>query len=64
MVMLYTKVGDKKVVQRRWVEQYQGGLASQNENGVIFGIGDGVEVVGLKVRRPILLKKAPNLGKF
>jgi hypothetical protein len=63
MVMLYTKVGDKKVVQRRWVEQYQGGLASQNENGVIFGIGDGVEVVGLKVRWPYIIKKGSKSGE-
>lgn len=63
MVMLYTKVGDKKVVQRRWVEHYQGGLASQNENGVLFGIDEGVEVVGLKVRWPYIIKKGANSGE-
>lgn len=52
MVMLYTQVGDKKIVQRRWVETSQGGLPSQNESGVIFGISPGVETVGVKVRWP------------
>lgn len=58
MVQLYTKSATKKVVQRRWVEYVQGGLASQNEEGVHFGVGEGVEVVGVKVRWPH--KKKPQ----
>lgn len=63
MVMLYTKTKTKKIVQRRWVEYTQGGLPSQNESGVHFGIGEGVEVVGLKVRWPYLRKNGFNSGE-
>lgn len=63
MVMLYTQTQTKKVVQRRWVEYSQGGLASQNESGVIFGVGVGVEIVGLKVRWPLLKKTGLNSGE-
>ncbi len=52
MVMLYTQTGPRKIVQRRWAETSQGGLPSQNEAGVRFGIGEGVEAVGVKVRWP------------
>ena len=52
MVMLYTKRNNKKTVQRRWNEYSQGGLTSQNEEGVHFGIDAGVEAVGVKVRWP------------
>ena len=62
MVMLYTQSGENKVVQRRWVEYTQGGLASQNEEGVHFGVGEGYEAVGLKVRWPYLTKKGFNAG--
>jgi hypothetical protein len=52
MVMLYTQSKTGKVVQRRWSEYSQGGLPSQNEAGVRFGIPEGVEAVGVKVRWP------------
>ena len=60
MVMLYTQSGDKKIVQRRWVETSQGGLPSQNESGLIFGVSPGVETVGVKVRWPYAERS--NLG--
>jgi hypothetical protein len=66
MVMLYTidkKEKDKKIVQRRWVETFQGGLPSQNEAGTVFGINQGVEVVGLKVRWPYLKRKGFSSGE-
>jgi len=62
MVMLYTQKGNKKTVQRRWVEYSQGGLPSQNESGVHFGVGEGVEVVGVKVRWPYVKKNGFNSG--
>ena len=62
MVMLYTQTKAKKIVQRRWVEYSQGGLPSQNESGVIFGIPEGVEVIGVKVRWPYMMKKGFNSG--
>lgn len=52
MVMLYTQQGKNKIVQRRWTEYSQGGLSSQNEEGVHFGINSGIEAVGIKVRWP------------
>lgn len=52
MVMLYTQKDKQKIVQRRWVEYSQGGLTSQNEDGVHFGIDAGVQAVGIKVRWP------------
>jgi hypothetical protein len=52
MVMLYTQTKSDKIVQRRWVESSQGGLPSQNEAEVRFGLGEGVEPVGIKVRWP------------
>ncbi len=63
MVMLYTQTRTKKIVQRRWVEYTQGGLPSQNESGVIFGIGEGVELVGVKVRWPYVKKNGFNSGE-
>lgn len=63
MVMLYTQTKNKKIVQRRWVEYTQGGLPSQNESGVHFGVAEGVEVVGVKVRWPYLKKSGYNSGE-
>lgn len=62
MVMLYTQSGDKKIVQRRWVETTQGGLPSQNESGIIFGVSAGVETVGIKVRWPYAQKTGMGSG--
>ena len=56
MVMLYTRKNNKKIVQRRWNEYSQGGLSSQNEDGVHFGIDAGVEALGVKVRWPYISK--------
>ena len=63
MVMLYTQTKTKKSVQRRWVEYTQGGLPSQNESGVHFGVAEGVEVVGVKVRWPYERKTGYNSGE-
>jgi enediyne biosynthesis protein E4 len=63
MVMLYTQTKSKKIVQRRWVEYSQGGLSSQNESGVHFGISEEVEVVGVKVRWPYTKKSAFSSGE-
>lgn len=62
MVMLYTQSGEQKIVQRRWVETSQGGLPSQNEAGIIFGVAPGVEAVGLKVRWPYAQKTGLGSG--
>ncbi|HXH30597.1 MAG TPA: CRTAC1 family protein [Bacteriovoracaceae bacterium] len=62
MVMLYTKVHGKNVVQRRWAEYSQGGLPSQNESGVLFGVDSGVEAVGVKVRWPYKTKVGFSSG--
>lgn len=63
MVMLYTKDKDKKIVQRRWVDYSQGGLPSQNESGIHFGIPKDTDIVGLKVRWPYLRKTGFNSGE-
>lgn len=62
MVMLYTQTPEKKIVQRRWVEMSQGGLPSQNESGIIFGVSPGVETVGVKVRWPYVQKTGAGSG--
>lgn len=62
MVMLYTQTKSKKIVQRRWVEYTQGGLPSQNESGITFGVSEGVEVVGVKVRWPYVKKNGFSQG--
>lgn len=64
MVMLYTQSKTKKIVQRRWVEYTQGGLPSQNESGVLFGVPEGVEVIGVKVRWPYLKKNGYSSGEI
>jgi len=69
MVMLLTTEGKKRVIQRRWTETVQGGLASQNESGSIFGIKSGISVNGIKVRWPTLsgkgiLERLYSLDKF
>jgi enediyne biosynthesis protein E4 len=63
MVMVYLQSGTKKMVQRRWVEYSQGGLPSQNEEGIIFGIPEGMQLVGIKVRWPFVKKKGLSLGE-
>ncbi len=62
MVMLYTKNKKEKVIQRRWVEYTQGGLPSQHESGIIFGISKGVDIFGLKVRWPYIRKMGSGSG--
>lgn len=56
MVMLYTQRGNKKIVQRRWNEYSQGGLTSQNEEGIHFGIDIDAKIQGIKVRWPYMKK--------
>lgn len=63
MVMLYTEVQNKKIVQRRWVEYTQGGLPSQNESGVHFGVPEGVKIVGIKVRWPYIRQRGFSSGE-
>ena len=63
MVMLYQKKEGRKIIQRRWVEYSQGGLMSQNEEGVHFGIDQNVEIVGLKVRWPYSQKSGFKQGE-
>lgn len=63
MVMLYTQKEKQKIVQRRWVEYSQGGLTSQNEDGVHFGVDKGVEAVGIKVRWPYQAKTGMKQGQ-
>lgn len=63
MVMLYTQSKTRKVVLRRWNEWSQGGLPSQNESGVHFGISEGMEVVGVKVRWPYMRKTGFSSGE-
>lgn len=61
MVMLYTTKGKEQIIQRRWAEFSQGGLPSQNELGVHFGVDKGVNALGVKVRWPILKKNGFSL---
>lgn len=63
MVMLYTEQSGKKIVQRRWVEYSQGGLPSQNEAGVLFGVDEDVKIVGVKVRWPFVQRKGFSSGE-
>ena len=63
MVMLYSKKGGKNVIQRRWNETSQGGLPSQNESGVLFGVSNDTEIAGVKVRWPILKNGAFSNGE-
>lgn len=63
MVMLYTKKNGENIIQRRWVEYSQGGLPSQNEKGVHFGVDPQTEVVGVKVRWPFVKRKGFNSGE-
>lgn len=63
MVMLYTQKKNKKVVQRQWNEFTQGGLSSQNESGLFFGVPIGFEAVGVKVRWPYVWKNGFSSGE-
>lgn len=63
MVMLYMQSKGKRVVQRRWNEYTQGGLPSQNEAGVHFGVPEGMEAVGVKVRWPFVKKTGFSSGE-
>jgi hypothetical protein len=62
MVMLYSQSPARKSVQRRWVEYTQGGLPSQNEAGVHFGVPLGFEAVGIKVRWPFVRRSGVRAG--
>lgn len=62
MVMLYTQSQTERIVQRRFVEYSQGGLSSQNEGGVHFGINEGFEAVGIKVKWPYVKQSGFNSG--
>lgn len=62
MVMLYTVKGEEKEIQTRWVEYSQGGLPSQNESGVHFGVDKSHSVLGVKVRWPVRKNKSDRLS--
>jgi len=59
MVMLYIGKNKQKIVLRKWNELSQGGLASQNQDGVHFGISEDTLLAGIKVRWPILKNGKP-----
>lgn len=63
MVMLYTKKEKKNIIQRRWVEYSQGGLMSQNQEGVHFGVDEDTEISGIKVRWPYMKKNGFQVGQ-
>ncbi len=63
MVMLYTKKEKMNIVQRRWVEYSQGGLMSQNQDGVHFGVDKNTEISGVKVRWPYMKKNGFQIGQ-
>ncbi len=63
MAMLYTAREDKKIIQRRWNELSQGGLMSQNEEGIHFGVDAGVEVLGIKIRWPYKITSGFKRGQ-
>lgn len=63
MVMLYTRREGENIIQRRWVEYSQGGLPSQNEKGVHFGVDAKTEVLGVKVRWPYVRTKGFQIGE-
>jgi hypothetical protein len=63
MVSLYTvekKNAQNKILQKRWVEYYQGGLPSQNESGIIFGVSENFNAIGVKVNWPYSIKKGSS----
>jgi hypothetical protein len=62
MVMLYMRKNGTNKVQRRWVEYSQGGLTSQNESGILFGVEKSDEVLGVKVRWPFVHKTGFKIG--
>lgn len=66
MVSLHTVAksdSKKSSVQTRWVEDFQGGLPSQNESGVIFGVAEGQQVTSVRVKWPYLKKKGFGNGE-
>lgn len=63
MVMLYTMKEKEKFIQSRWVEYSQGGLPSQNESGVHFGVHSSHNILGVKVRWPIRRSKNDRLSE-
>lgn len=54
MIVLSTTKNKKTKTQRRWLEYSMGGIPSQHESGVIFGIEKGALVKEVKVRWPYL----------
>jgi len=63
MVSLFTEKDGSKEVLRRWVEYTQGGLSSQNEMGVHFGVGHDVKALGIKVKWPYAQRSGFNQGQ-
>jgi hypothetical protein len=64
MIVLGMRKNGKKILQRRWVEYTQGGLPSQHESGVLFGIPPKVDVEFLKVRWPYVKKSGFGTGQI
>jgi hypothetical protein len=53
MVLIDVKTADRIETRRQWVEYSQGGLPSQNEEGVLFGLKKTDEIIKAKVRWPV-----------
>ncbi len=51
-----------KLTQRRWIEYFQGGLASQNEKGLILAIPEKFEISNIKVRWPFMKRTGRGAG--
>ena len=64
MVTLEVIKNGKKIIQKRWVEHTQGGLPSQNESGVIFGIPNKGNINFLKVRWPYVKRSGFGAGQI
>jgi enediyne biosynthesis protein E4 len=52
-VVLESMVNGKKLNRKMYVEYSQGGLPSQNEEGLFFAISKGEELIRIKVRWPV-----------
>jgi hypothetical protein len=64
LLTLALRINKKKMIQKRWVEYSQGGLPSQNESGVVFGIPKDARIQYLKVRWPFVKKSGFGAGQI
>ncbi len=61
--MMSKRSSEIKIHQKRWNETIQGGLPSQNESGVIFGIPSDYLPVDVKVTWPFVKKNTSAMGE-